>query len=261
MYILAIETTGAFASVAVAEAAWKNSKITYFDIIGHIDGHDKFSHLQNLTPQIERVLRENELSIGDISGIAVSCGPGSFTGIRIGVSTARALSQVTGIPCIAVSSLEAMALRQADLVRQRGTVICPVIDARRNQIYGGGFCIESEGEPANCEISSVIEAGPYTVREFMEKIAERGDMDISFMGDGIDKYSALINETAEELGISAGRISYVGEECRYQDADAVAMLGAKAAAAGKTCGFEQLKPDYMRPAEAERKIKDQTNNG
>ncbi|MBQ3184720.1 MAG: tRNA (adenosine(37)-N6)-threonylcarbamoyltransferase complex dimerization subunit type 1 TsaB, partial [Firmicutes bacterium] len=89
MYILAIETTGAFASVALM----KDDKI-----IGHVSGNDRFSHLQNLMPQVETVIKENELSIGDIDLIAVSNGPGSFTGIRIGVSTARALSQILDIP-------------------------------------------------------------------------------------------------------------------------------------------------------------------
>ena len=99
MYILAVETTGAFASVALAEDG---------KIIGHLQGHDRFSHLQNLMVQVNSVVKENKLSLGDIDGIAVSRGPGSFTGIRIGVSSARALSQILGIPCAAVPTLEAL---------------------------------------------------------------------------------------------------------------------------------------------------------
>ena len=98
MYILAIETTGAFASVALAKAEG-----TRCDILSHVHGHDRFSHLQNLTPQINEVLTEAALSIDDIGAIAVSHGPGSFTGIRIGVSTARALAQAKDITCVPVA--------------------------------------------------------------------------------------------------------------------------------------------------------------
>ena len=282
MYILAIETTGAFASVALAKSEWKNSKVTAFEIIGHIDGNDRFSHLQNLTPQIQQILDENGLAIGDVSVIAVSRGPGSFTGIRIGVSTARALAQVLGTPCAAVSSLQAMALRQ--LWKAEGgsgskeTVICPIIDARRNQIYGGGFraaatagsgAAETAGPKAEGDHSGlpqtameeVIECGPYTVEEFMDEISTKNIKEIMFMGDGIDKYHDLIEELRADKSMDDCRIEYADEQDRYQDADTVAFLGAKAAAESRLCSFEHLKPDYMRLAEAERKLKDKQKNG
>ncbi|NLD20755.1 MAG: tRNA (adenosine(37)-N6)-threonylcarbamoyltransferase complex dimerization subunit type 1 TsaB, partial [Clostridiales bacterium] len=101
MYILAIETTGAFASVALM----KDDKI-----IGQEHGSDRFSHLQNLMPQVKAIVNEQRLPLDDITAIAVSCGPGSFTGIRIGVSSARALSQALDIPCVEVPSLEALAM-------------------------------------------------------------------------------------------------------------------------------------------------------
>ena len=106
MYLLAIETTGAFASVALLEDDC---------VLEHIQGHDRFSHLQNLMPQVKEVLENHKLSINDVSAIAVSKGPGSFTGIRIGVSSTRALCQVLGVPGVPVSSLEALAMRVADL--------------------------------------------------------------------------------------------------------------------------------------------------
>ena len=116
MYILAIETTGAFASVALAEcgAAADGQAAGGTDgpkILAHVEGHDRYSHLQNLTPQIGQVLSDAGITVDDLSAIAVANGPGSFTGIRIGVSTARALSQVKGVPCVPVSSLEALAMR------------------------------------------------------------------------------------------------------------------------------------------------------
>ena len=144
MYLLAIETTGAFASVALLEDDC---------VLEHIQGHDRFSHLQNLMPQVKEVLENHKLSINDVSAIAVSKGPGSFTGIRIGVSSTRALCQVLGVPGVPVSSLEALAMRVADLPgeKRRSTGdtlddriwICPILDARRSQVYGGGYVLQN----------------------------------------------------------------------------------------------------------------------
>ena len=256
MYLLAIETTGAFASVALAKAETDNGKVTSFEVLGHVEGHDRFSHLQNLTPQIEQVIKDNGLPIGDIDVIAVSCGPGSFTGIRIGVSTARALSQVLGIPCVAVPSLEAMALRQS----RYDAVACPIIDARRNQIYGGGFCINSEtGSAIGSRPEETVKSGPYMVEEFMDAISDKGT--VLFMGDGIDKYCDLIEEIKQTKGMDSLTIDYADESVRYQDAETVALIGAVMAAAGETTDYEQLKPVYMRAAEAERKLKEKQRNG
>ena len=102
MYILAIETTGAYASVAVTDGE---------KILAQVEGDDRFSHLQNLMPQVKTVLEESGVELRELSAIGVSVGPGSFTGIRIGVSSARALAQILKIPCVPVSSLEALAMR------------------------------------------------------------------------------------------------------------------------------------------------------
>ena len=238
MYILAIETTGAFASVALTDG---------LGILAHVEGHDRYSHLQNLTPQIAQVLSDAGVSIDDLSAIAVANGPGSFTGIRIGVSTARALSQVKDIPCIPVSSLEALAMR-ADA--KAGSLICPILDARRSQVYGGGYLIErlADGtEKSKLELSEVIKAGPYTIDEFMEKI--EGFDDVFMMGDGVDTCGEKIKEIRSE------GIAFAPEEIRYQRAEEVAMLGAAKYAEGGVVTFESLEPEYMRMAEAERKLR------
>lgn len=211
-------------------------------ILAHVEGHDRYSHLQNLTPQIRQVLEMAGSSIDDVSAIAVSCGPGSFTGIRIGVSTARALSQVKGIPCVAVSSLEALALRgtEAD-----GAVICPILDARRSQVYGAGYRLDSaSGRPA---LTEVIEAGPYTIEEFME-LAGRYEQ-IYLSGDGVDTCGEKIK------ALRTGGLAFAPEEIRYQRAEEVARRGAEKFAAGGGVTYDKLKPEYMRMAEAERKLR------
>lgn len=294
MYILAIETTGAFASVALL----KKEK-TKTEILSQIRGNDRFSHLQNLTPQIEWVLKngakansqsliddtetlsnadtedetlshadidaiavpkDETLTIADIDAIAVSQGPGSFTGIRIGVSTARALAQVADKPCIAVPTLEALAMRAAQTAKtdSKQTLYCPILDARRSQVYGGGYFIRG-GFPVE-----IIKAGAYTIEEFLELVKEQealSKIDASyFLGDGVDAYREKIRDLRKEQeaeGSSRGSgTEFATEEIRYQDAVQVAILADKLYNEGGACDFEALKPEYMRLAEAERKLRD-----
>ena len=255
MYILAIETTGAFASVALM----KDDKI-----IGHISGNDRFSHLQNLMPQVETVIKENGLQVSNVELIAVSNGPGSFTGIRIGVSTARALSQILNIPCVAVPSLDALALRGAEYAKAQASeyakaqaagaqgsseekecslLICPMLDARRSQVYAGGYFIK-DGYPVE-----EIKAGPYMLDEFLAKTAEYDQ--ILVLGDAIDKYADKMAEIRPEGTLDAP------ESIRYQDASCVAALGAKLFAENGGLSYNEVQPEYMRIAEAERKLKEQ----
>ncbi|MDD6190951.1 MAG: tRNA (adenosine(37)-N6)-threonylcarbamoyltransferase complex dimerization subunit type 1 TsaB [Firmicutes bacterium] len=238
MYLLAVETTGAFASVALAETELSDGKVTKFNIMARVQGHDEFSHLQNLTPQVQEVLGACGLAPADVDVIAVSCGPGSFTGIRIGVSTGRALSQILDIPCVKVPSLEALSMR----IDGGGALVCPILDARRNQVYGAGYFLEE-----------IIEAGPYMLEDFLKEVSVAGFRKVIFMGDGADKYREEI-ETSGYL--TEMKVDFALEELRYQDAETVAKLGAILAARGKTCEYGMLEPEYMRMAEAERKLKE-----
>ena len=207
MYVLGIETTGAFASAALIEDD---------RVLGYVKGTDRFSHLQNLMPQIESIVRESGVALKDIDVIAVSCGPGSFTGIRIGVSSARALSQVLGTPCVTVSSLEALAMNAVSEAGEAGQVaenvlVCPMLDARRSQVYAGGYSLD-DGWPDT----------------YAEKIAQ-------LRPEGTETASADI---------------------KYQDAVTVARLGAKIYAEKGGLAYNQVEPDYMRIAEAERKLRE-----
>ncbi len=294
MYLLGIETTGAFASVSLLD--------TEGGTIDVIHGNDRFSHLQNLTPQIETVLKRGALTVRDLDGIAVSRGPGSFTGIRIGVSTTRALSQILKIPCMAVSSLEALALRaftagasDAPKACQRehgedgpafagadrqDVLICPILDARRKQVYGAGYRIRAAGRSEDAPaaeaggiaagipvLEEVVPAGSYLIGEFLDLIEEHPV--VLFLGDGIDTCGEEIRarrdvpeETAALDGIpqtasEAGKAAYfVPEEIRYQDAGTAVLRGLQLMQEGKTCGYMELQPDYMRMAEAERKLRE-----
>ncbi len=247
MYILAIETTGAFASVALTDGQGK--------VLSKVQGKDRFSHLQNLTPQIKQVMDEIGLSsIDDITAIAVSQGPGSFTGIRIGISTGRALAQIKDKVCVPVPTLEALALRAEPLVTRVmindgiASIVCPILDARRSQIYGGAYLLE-DGFPVE-----LIKGGAYTLEEFMElleKEVERLGAVALFLGDGVDAYGEKVAELLEPA-------VFAKEDLRYQDSETVGRLAAHLLEQGKGCAYDELKPEYMRLAEAERKLKAQS---
>ena len=278
MYILGIETTGAYASVALLRegdvpGSCKGNGSEGDFSLDVIHGNDRFSHLQNLTPQIKTLLERNHVDIKDIGAIAVSHGPGSFTGIRIGVSTARALSQVTGIPCVAVSSLEALALRALDGAHtsvtdgspepelpDEGAVICPILDARRKQVYGAAYRI-SPTEHGSYRFEEVVSPGSYLMTEFLEELEKAPDtISIFFIGDGIDTCGDIIQKWIEdeEEYITGKRVNvaFAEEKIRYQDASTVALRGAQLFREGKSCGYMELEPEYLRMAEAEKKLKE-----
>lgn len=213
MYILAIETTGFFCSVAVIDED---------DKIVHRSSDSRFNHLKELTPMIRELLEDNDISMEEIDAIATSTGPGSFTGIRIGVSTARGMSQMRGIPCISVPTIEAFALKDFSKIncsednrkencsesdREAGVhgkpsekrfISCPIFDARRKQIYGGSYVEEIE----------IVSPGAYAVDEYMEKLLSElkgiisnmekdgseaiSKVTLSFKGDGAVRYKSEI---------------------------------------------------------------------
>ena len=264
MNILAIETTGAEASVAIIDEA---GKIT--DAISH----ENLNHLSFLMPLIGEALEKASLKMSDIDVVAASEGPGSFTGIRIGVSSARALAQALNIPCIAVPTLKAF-LYNLDENGQRfkevcgeskQTVFCPLFDARRSQVYGGAYAWSgTEATSIEEQINEVVEGKAYMLSEILEHLAEGiNSADVTatyrkviFFGDGVDKYGEEIKNWAETSLKEDVTIEFAEEVKRYQHAVSVAKLAKELSKDGRTCHYNDLKPNYMRKAEAERKLEE-----
>lgn len=225
MYILALETTGAHASVAIINEEGQIIQKTSDSVL---------NHLQHLMPMTQELLLENGLQIGDMDAIAASVGPGSFTGIRIGVASARALAQVTGLRTIGVPTLKAFAYNMPDFEG----LICPVFDARRSQVYAGAYRWKDG------VIEEIVKGAAYSLDEFLEKTEATG-LSRMFFGDGIKVYGDKFDE--KEIA---------PEPVRLQMASSVAKLAADMYEAGETLCYEELKPDYMRKAEAERKLEE-----
>lgn len=257
MYILAFETTGPICSVALLDL--ENRERVFV-----VNGKEPMSHLKRLTANAKTLMDEFGIGMNEIAAVAASVGPGSFTGIRIGVTTARAVAQALDIPCVAIPTLEVFR-EWVGASRDNGgidredlqTCVVPIFNARRGQVYGGIFVFAG---------NDMLPPGPYMLEEVLEELKkhchkggahEEGALSsIVFYGDGVDAYADRLAEFQEEM--KNVEVSFAPEEVRYQTADMVARFAAAKYEGGETCSPEELMPDYMRKAEAEQKLEDGT---
>ncbi len=234
MKILAIECSAGPASVAIAE----NGKI-----LGNSFVNIKLTHSQTLMPMIENLLSSCLLNIEDIDGIAVSAGPGSFTGIRIGISAVKGLCIAKDLPCVAVSTLEAMAMP----FKNTDCIVCAVMDARCNQVYNALFKIKDG------EITRLCEDRALMCEELKAELVENyKDEKIIVCGDGSDLFYPYIEDFENS--------SKASEQTKYQNATGVALLSEKEFNSGNTISASELLPVYLRLPQAERELKAKQNN-
>jgi len=237
--ILAIETTGKYGSAAVINGAGE-----VFSAIST----EEMNHLKGMMLLIDEALREAGIDKSELTHVAASVGPGSFTGIRIGVVTARVMAQMFDVPCVAVSSLEAMAGRVLDDAVSKGSLyVVPIINARRHQTYAGVWEAEFTSDYEHKALSPVMEEKQYMIEDLLKDLPEGP---VYFTGDGIDAYKEIIESSLPE-----GTYVFADEELRYQHAESVAEIALKRAMADKVLGYNELMPEYMRLAEAEQRLK------
>ena len=221
MLILAFESSAKPASAALVKDGQLLSQYMQCSAL---------THSRTLLPMAEDMLKNAELSLSDVDLIAVAHGPGSFTGIRIGVSTVKGLAWAAEKPCVGVSTLEAMAWHGLAV----GGYICPVMDARRSQVYNALFKIEN-GRPVR-----MTEDRPIALEELAKEVTALG-APVFLIGDG----AALCFEYFTAHGVPC---VMAPDNLRWQDAWGVAM-----AAADKTPGnADELLPVYLRLSQAER---------
>ncbi len=246
MNILAIETTGKYGSASVI-----NETGEVFSAIST----EEMNHLKGMMILIDEAIREAGIDKSELTHIAASVGPGSFTGIRIGVVTARVMAQMLDVPCVAVSSLEAMGERVLDAAVSAGALyVVPVINARRHQTYAGVWEAEFTSDYEQKTLCAVMEEKQYMIEELLDLLKEKtacyDGATCFFTGDGIDAYEDIIKDAMSE-----GSYVFAGEELRYQHAESVARIALSKAKAGKVLGYNELMPEYMRLAEAEQRLK------
>ena len=221
MLILAFESSARPASVALLRDG---------QLLSQYSQCSQLTHSRTLLPMAEDMLKNAELTLDDVDLFAVAHGPGSFTGIRIGVSTVKGLAWASDKPCVGVSTLEAMAWHGL----AAGGLICPVMDARRSQVYNALFEIR-DGKPAR-----LTEDRPISLEELTAELASF-DWPVFLVGDGAEL-------TAKALAAAGLPYTVAPENLRWQSAWGVAM-----AAQDKTPGSaDPLLPVYLRLSQAER---------
>lgn len=221
MLTLAFESSARAASVALCRDG---------ALISQYSQCSALTHSRTLLPMAEDMLKNAELSLQDVELIAVAHGPGSFTGIRIGVSTVKGLAWAAEKPCVGVSTLEAMAWHGLSA----GGIICPVMDARRSQVYNALFEIQ-DGRPIR-----LCEDRPIALAELKAEV-EKFSAPVFLVGDGAPLTEAFFRENGLAFRLAP-------ENLMWQSAWGVAM-----AAADKTPGdADSLLPVYLRLSQAER---------
>lgn len=249
MNILALETTGKYGSAAVI-----NDRGEVFTSASSAE----MNHLKDIITISDEAIRLAGIKKSDLTHVAASAGPGSFTGIRIGVTTARTLSQMLDIPCIGVSSLEGMAYRVLEEADRSGAdLVAAVINARRHQTYAAVWEKVFAEDAGVTSLTELYEERQYMIEELLDILktasSERGGAKVFFTGDGIDAYGDIIRDTLPE-----GSYILADESIRYQDASSVARIAMRHAEAGRTSSYDELLPEYMRLSEAEQRLKSGT---
>lgn len=223
MNILAVDTSGTSCGAAVRMNGRTTAERTR---------QERRQHSAEILPMIDEVLMESGLSCGEIDLFACVVGPGSFTGVRIGVSTVRALAHATGKPCMGINALEALAAGQKG---QEG-ILCPMIDARSGQVYAAAF---ASGFPPARHLPDT--AGP--VGDFLRDVSQFSGH-LYFLGDGAQAY-------ASEIQASLGGHSFFPQDAATIRPGAVAELAEEMGLA-RAVSYDALLPHYIRAPQAER---------
>jgi tRNA threonylcarbamoyladenosine biosynthesis protein TsaB len=235
--ILGIDTTTLSCSVALLQDE---------KVLAEMTLNIRKTHSERLMPLLDRMLTESGIEREQVGAIAAAAGPGSFTGLRIGVSTARALAQGLGIPAVPVCTLEAL----AEAIPAPGVLICPLLDARRSQVYTALFQRE---EKAPFALETLIQPEAISISALIEALSGF-EQPVTFLGEGLESYAQ------ELLKALPGRAVISEAPFRLCRAALVALAGERLLKANPQASYLDLMPIYLRRPEAER-LADERSSG
>ena len=219
MIILALDSTAVVASVALCDD--KKLLCSYTVNAGN-------THSETLLPMVESALKATNLTVDDIELFALSEGPGSFTGVRIGAATLKGLAFGKDKPCAGVSTLEALAY---NLCAFEG-ILCPCMNARRNQVYNALFRCDGKGN--------------------IERLCPDRAIGVEELEEELKGYSEPIRVCGDGAFLLTGEYSFVPEILIHQNGYSVAMCALKAFRQGRFTSDDKIAPTYLRPSQAER---------
>lgn len=227
MKILAVDTSATAASVAVAE---ENKLIGEFSI------NTALTHSQTLMPMVDELLKNTGLSVNDIGAVAVNAGPGSFTGVRIGVAAVKGIAFPKNLPCVSVSTLESMAYNMLG----SDCVVCSVMDARCSQVYNALFRVK------DCTVTRMTDDRALSLTDLKNELQYISEK-VVLVGDG-----AVL--CSEFLGSELENIMLAPFNNRIQTASSVAYAAFEKINNGETLTADELMPVYLRLPQAQREL-------
>jgi tRNA threonylcarbamoyladenosine biosynthesis protein TsaB len=225
--VLGLETGGPQASLAV----------TSYGAVVATAAPDRKAHGETIVGAIDALLRRAGVAIRELSAIAVGIGPGSFTGLRIALSYAKGVALATGCGVVGIPSLDALALCALTLELAPGAAICPILDARKGEVYAALYRQVENGLE---KLSGEFLAKP-------ADLARRIEGEVVYLGDGVASYGDVLREGAD------GRAVFADSGPARSAAAMIAALGAARVACGSLDSVGSLQPLYVRPPEAEVK--------
>lgn len=234
MRILAIDSSGLVATVAILE---KNSMLAEYTL------NYKKTHSQTLLPMLDEIVKQLDFDLETIDAIAVAAGPGSFTGLRIGSATAKGLGLALDKPVIPVPTVDALAYNLWGV----NDVVCPMMDARRNQVYTGLYEFTDE------KMKILVPQEAVAIEEILEQINIIG-RPVIFLGDGVPVQEKTIQQTIKVP------YRFAPAHMARQRAGALGALAFVYYEDGKVEHAREHKPDYLRLSQAERERMEREKN-
>ena len=238
MKIIAIDSSGLVASVAIVQDE---------EVIAEYNVQYKKTHSQTLLPMLDELKRMVDLDLQTVDAIAIASGPGSFTGLRIGSATAKGLGLALEIPIIEIPTLDGLACN----LYGTDKVVCPIMDARRNQVYTGLYSYIEDGQSDEQEQSfhytlvPILSQCAVPIEEIAEKCNEQ-QKEIIFLGDGVPVF-------AEQLkNLMKVPYSFAPAHMNRQRAASFVFLAFEKLRKGEVVPAADHAPEYLRLSQAER---------
>lgn len=225
MIILSVDSSSSTATCALV----KEDKI-----LGEINLNDKKEHSVILMDLIDSLLSRCNLTLDDVDGFAISEGPGSFTGLRIGMATIKGLAFGSNKPCLAISTLDTLAYNAINF----NGIICPIMDALRGNVYTNLY------KNNNGKLEAMSEANCLSIEELVSILKEKNEP-IIFLGDGLVKHKDYLLENLNNL-------SFAPLNSNYPKASSLGELALQLFNSGETQELNKIAPVYLRKSQAER---------
>ena len=264
MKILAIDTSSKRCSVAILEDD---------NVLINLYNDDEKTHSVKLMPMVDEAFANTELSLDDVDLLSCCIGPGSFTGVRIGISTVKAFADVKNIPVVGISSLESLAYNVKDKILDNSSLVCSLIDAKNQNTYCGLYyfennkCIQLQmfAEDINTTISKIIEIAESKKIDFNVTSSSESNFNLNsvqsankfekiiFVGDGSVAYKEIISSSFEGTDY---KIDFALDEENMQNGISLAKAGLNKYIDGDYGDSSTISPIYLRKSQAERALEE-----